>query len=97
MHEHTRHCALVACNDDVLWEQEISKEDSMSDGSFTGRDRPRWAEDYDWQEEPGPSTQPDEPDECYVPDNHFIFRTLAWRNATPGQREAMLARMRLPS
>ena len=95
-----RQVAALAA-DDVLWEQSPDEEDSsFSDDSFTGRDRLRWAEDYADEhadEHDGTSTQPGEPDEYYKPDNHFIFRTLAWHNATPGQREAMLARMRLPA
>lgn len=51
--------------DDVLGEQSSDEEDSMedsaSDDTFTGRDRPRWAEDYSCEggdsrnAEPGPS------------------------------------------
>ena len=89
-----RQVAALAA-DDVLWEQSPNEEDSsFSDDSFTGRDRPRWAEDYA-DEHDVPSTQPGEPDEYYKPDNHFIFRTLAWHNATPAQRGVMLEKMRL--
>ena len=57
-----RQVAALAA-DDVLWEQSPDEEgSSFSDDSFTGRDRPRWAEDYA-DEHDGPSTQPGELDE----------------------------------